>query len=594
MDVLFFAFANNKEEPLEFLRKEEEEIRELLTQGEKDGRYLLKIFPYADRAQLTQYLSEYQDSITLFHYSGHAERDRLITHEEISNSSGIAQILGQCPKLRWVVLNGCSTGDQVQQLFNPNTSEQLEVPRGVIATTAAINDRKAADFSIALYRGLKNDNDIETAYNLAKGEVQTQDSSIEFQESSSFSSSFSIDPGPIWAFFTREGFESAKEWKLPIHAQEAPVDESFEINTLLIDSLINSLAPFDRKVRNIKRDEEDNIKVDLADKRMDILNALPAPIAQQFRLLLMPQEKSSEITIERVQQLVITYRTTIELTFYILLSELWKFLETKKENNIPDSISSSLRSHFSRKAGDALRNDHFEIISTILQFLNEKGASWFVNELGEMKDAFTEGSEFHNATKDIMDISRKLETKDISNNEIPANCQSGERYLSTIISQLGFLAAYTMAAIRQINVLKPRQSNHARFSHSIVELVKLLGGLEVKNATLSSYFDTKSVIMIKKNALDNEEDTSQNHLPYLNLSPFVIDQNSFDEKFSDLTKIYFFNEFEKGSDIFFFRHIEIPDSEKLEVSQNSYPDVMEQFNAFSDKIFGQSQFSNNF
>ena len=145
MDVLFFAFANHQLNPLPSLKREADELFRLLSPGEMRQRYILYMDEFATREKIAYYLTQYKDQITLFHYSGHADRDALETEEESSQAAGIAQLLGQCPRLKLVVLNGCSTQGQLQLL------EAQGIP-AILATSAPVQDKKATDFSIRLYQ----------------------------------------------------------------------------------------------------------------------------------------------------------------------------------------------------------------------------------------------------------------------------------------------------------------------------------------------------------------------------------------------------------------------------------------------------------
>ena len=70
---------------------------------------------------------------------------------------------------------------------------------------------------------------------------------------------------------------------------------------------------------------------------MAILNSLPAPVADHLRKLMVPVDDENEgydkISLARLQQLALTYNTTMDLLVFTLLAQLW---ETKAKN--PDTI----------------------------------------------------------------------------------------------------------------------------------------------------------------------------------------------------------------------------------------------------------------
>ena len=75
---------------------------------------------------------------------------------------------------------------------------------------------------------------------------------------------------------------------------------------------------------------------------------------------------------------------------------------------------------------------------------------------------------------------------------------------------------------------------------------------------------------------------------YLNVSPFIIDQNSFDEK-AKLANLCVFQSFEKVPKAFTFRYIYKPLARPLVVrkSLDYYGIIADQFNAFYTLLFKQ-------
>jgi hypothetical protein len=75
---------------------------------------------------------------------------------------------------------------------------------------------------------------------------------------------------------------------------------------------------------------------------------------------------------------------------------------------------------------------------------------------------------------------------------------------------------------------------------------------------------------------------------FLNLSPFVIDENAFEDKATD-SKLYFFDRYEKAADVYVFKHIYKPDDPPLMVGkQENYAVVKDQFDAFAQLLFQKS------
>ena len=114
MDTLFLSFANQQHEILPTLQEEDDALYRLLAPRAQAQHFLLHRDSYVTLDKLPSYLTLYRDTLSIFLFSGHAGRDRLLLGGGgIANSDGVAQMLGQCPQLKLVMLNGCSTEGQV-------------------------------------------------------------------------------------------------------------------------------------------------------------------------------------------------------------------------------------------------------------------------------------------------------------------------------------------------------------------------------------------------------------------------------------------------------------------------------------------------
>ena len=109
MDVLFLAFSNSKLDRLPNLEKEEESIYRLLAPRALQQQFMLHRESYANISKVHEYLVLFRNNLSVFLFSGHAGKDKLLLDDEQALSGGIAQALGQCKKLKMVILNGCYT-----------------------------------------------------------------------------------------------------------------------------------------------------------------------------------------------------------------------------------------------------------------------------------------------------------------------------------------------------------------------------------------------------------------------------------------------------------------------------------------------------
>ena len=117
MDVIFLAFANDDNQPLSSLKDEYDGIYKTLSPNHLKQHYLLHRDTEASIESISHYLVQFRNHIRLFLYSGHAGEHRLVLDKGDARAEGIAQLLSQCPKLKLVFLNGCSTKGQVNALL---------------------------------------------------------------------------------------------------------------------------------------------------------------------------------------------------------------------------------------------------------------------------------------------------------------------------------------------------------------------------------------------------------------------------------------------------------------------------------------------
>jgi hypothetical protein len=114
--VLFFAFANDKDNYLENLKQEEREIRNALVQAHDSGLIEFLSIGSTTAKDIFDTFNRYRDRIAIFHYGGHAGGTQLALEDEPGSANGLAKLFAEAPKLQLVFLNGCSTKGQVDKL----------------------------------------------------------------------------------------------------------------------------------------------------------------------------------------------------------------------------------------------------------------------------------------------------------------------------------------------------------------------------------------------------------------------------------------------------------------------------------------------
>ena len=568
MDVLFFAFANNSQAPLASLEEEASEIFRILSPGELEQKYILVIEKYATREIISRNLGQYKDQLALFHYSGHAEGELLVSTEENTTSSGLAYLLGQCKNLKIAVLNGCSTRGQVTGLWNAG------VPN-VIGTYAPVGDAKAKNFSKRFYLAMGIGMSLQQAFEQAKGEVLTFDAQLEIPIHRGLNWAAKEETKEGWGLFCKPDKELELGWKLPAK-QILKATTGFETNIFLINTLMKNIAPFNRQVKNLIEAAMEGEEVDFADKRLAILNSLPAPIAEHLRKLLVPMGDSDQgydkIGNPRIQQLCNTFSATFGLLLFSLLSQLWEVKELNRGLEVPKNILDGIRNFFDNKQQEIF--PLFNLIADLSHFLQPM-EKIFIRDLDYL---VTVVPELQENVYYLDQIRVKAKAGQIENHEIAEICERTEKELANVLGKLSFFTRYTLTAVREINVVKFRHQTAATFRHSLVRLVKVMGGLEARNEDLAEFMDSSSILLVRK---DLEKSSC------LNVSPFIIDENAFDERGHEVSKIFFFHFHDIASNRYCFQYINKPEDPLLIVSPDKLQLVKAQLDAFAELFFGK-------
>lgn len=172
--LVLMAFSNpDANRPLRNLPREEREVRralDVLVDDQKlDATQTLWNAAWGD---VTEQLRKkrHRGRIRVFHYGGHADEATLMLTDEHGtpsawNMAGFLDYLAQQEGLELVVLNGCSTDAQIERLRKTRI-------KAVVATTCAIRDELAADFTIELYKELVAGRPLKAAFEAAKATLR--------------------------------------------------------------------------------------------------------------------------------------------------------------------------------------------------------------------------------------------------------------------------------------------------------------------------------------------------------------------------------------------------------------------------------------
>jgi tetratricopeptide (TPR) repeat protein len=222
--VIFFAFANDRADRARYLRNlpdEQRHVREAMEAAVEAG--LCEVVERAN-ATVDEILDmfqdpEYRDRVAVFHFGGHAGDAELLLESAggeatVAHAGGLARFLGEQRGLELVFLNGCSSRGQVQGLLDAG------VP-AVIATSQAIDDGVATEFSSRFYKALASGTPVRTAYAEAQGAVQMRRGDLARGTYRSFVPEVVAEDRWPWDLYVSPGAEERlARWSLPVAARD--------------------------------------------------------------------------------------------------------------------------------------------------------------------------------------------------------------------------------------------------------------------------------------------------------------------------------------------------------------------------------------
>ncbi len=206
--LIFLAFADYRttDDHLRELGAEQDGIVSALQRAKAAG--LCDIITLADAtvSKIQAVFNESQQSISIFHFAGHASGYELLLKEENIHAEAFARFLGRQSGLQLVFLNGCSTQRQVKAL------QENGVPL-VIATARSIEDGIACEFATYFYQQLGAGKSIAEAYQQYEYGHEIKNTSLRRLYSSK-TPALAIDRFP-WELYVKDGADAAKAWNLP-------------------------------------------------------------------------------------------------------------------------------------------------------------------------------------------------------------------------------------------------------------------------------------------------------------------------------------------------------------------------------------------
>lgn len=562
--VIYLAFANDKEHLLSSLEEEEKKIRELLAPREKERHFVVEHDSFATREVITDRLGDFQNDLVVFHYSGHADEKGFETAGEKTLSAGIATLLGKCPKLRLVVLNGCSTHDQVELLHQNGV-------KVVIATAAPVNDNSASAFGKALFRALADGKTFRQAFDTALGAAQTVNDSI------TESRSFKVRPedretaGPLWGIF---GEEDDLQKTLPA-APAAPA-EDFKPNQKILPAMIDAVHDYVEAIQKLKAEEQNpNFPVDnTTAKRREMIASLPFPLSEPLRSLLAEPSDEDEFVYykfspDRLRLLLTLFDNFMETVSFVAIATLWDAVSgtnDKKLKAIPAEEKKRIDTFLNLPSGKRKAEHFLPLLDGILSLLASEKVPCLMEELPAQKNLFQAESPVAKAVESLSNIKQKGDPAALDAAQVNFDCIEAEKQLATLLEPFGFLARYKMISVKSIDVFKNRSNPVAAYIHNVLRMVTGGANPDQPLRFNDGFYETKSVLLVLKESL--KESPIQPVTQFLNLTPFIIDEHAFVPDNSTQARLAFFDHRKDDKKDYLYREIiPLPEDELLSVAQ---------------------------
>jgi hypothetical protein len=530
----------------------------------------------------------YDNQVAIFHYGGHASGTHL--HLEGSDTStqkgyadGLAQLLGQQESLQLVFLNGCATKPQVELLLKNGV-------KAVIATSVPIQDNMAVEFAEQFYNALAGHSTIQRSFQIATAFVSSKYQGFSVQSYRGFDlrEEQSETRELPWGLYLRDGAESVLSWTLPERTSKSQVlktrfdyETRVDVNDILIDIICEDLAALNKDLD----DELSKEELDIPSIKREIVDSFPTPIGEQLRKLFtrsnnpgVPDDMEL-FTLARLEQLAMTYRTTVQFLSYAAMSQLWDERFKNQEFTISEDYIVDFNSFFAINAENARSFDFVKLVRTITDIFDDNKIPYFIDELNNVKIDIKKSPELYQAYVFMNNLNEALHDDRIEKDKVEALCMEAEQNLGIVLKECAFLVKYKLATIKNIEIIKKRHEK-ARFRHSQIMLNRALTvastGIAEIGVEFDNFTDNKCVLFLKTK--DNEVQD------YLNLTPFIIDENALNNDYS--SKLYLFNH--QDGDNYYYKFLNNANDPPLVINEDNQPEIQVQFERFKAEIFGKA------
>ncbi|MCY7350223.1 MAG: CHAT domain-containing protein [Cytophagaceae bacterium] len=568
MDTLLFCYANDRDRPLPELRQEDDGIDRLLDPGNSKNYFKKDRVSYATASVVAGKLLEYKDSLCLFHFSGHAGSTILRLEDIEARGVGIAQLLGRCPNLKLVFLNGCSTLNHIKLL----TKEGVKA--AIIATSTPVEDKVATQFSLLFYEELTRQYSVTEALDRAKMQLQVSvPTDIQPIRGALVDDTLPEISRNQWYFYAPG--DDATRWKLPTGVEVTQAE--YSPNGALRIALKKALGTYDPSLNEqFEAKKASNLSKAGLKSWLDeeVLRRLPYPLSEPLRKLLSPDIVDNKIlgvtsSRERLVNYTSLFESGVDLLVVALLAQVFDYLLRAHDEGTPldldEDLTKLLQSLMTAGWSGLEPLPLIGVLKRLRRFLKETKTELFVPDMEKLVQLFDEQDRFYDSVLFLHDLRRRLASP-AGVADIPALCKVGEDHLVKLCEQLGFWANYQLESYKNIRVIRffrraPEYQHERvvlRTSQSYRQDEKFF-----QEVALKELWECQSVLLVKiRRSPDGIEEPAR----FLNLSPLVVDQNAYRKSDNSVFDLYSFHSAEVPvSGQVQYKHIARPEDRLLGV-----------------------------
>lgn len=579
--IILLTFSNNMDDYLPNIVAEQKAIKQQLL-GFDDKNYLqIRDLQHATTEEIFYHINRYHNQVAIWHYGGHADGNSIQLETEIgvvqsANVKGIAGLLGTQKHLKLVFLNGCATQGQVKSLLKNGV-------KAVIATRVPISDNKAVKFAKQFYEAMANGSSIREAFTKSKAFIEASSATpikdIESTRGFVFDYDDNKEEKIAWGLYWQPESEAVLDWKLPTQfaydinfSSDKFHQSKSEINSTLVDTTVKALKSGEvvlqlvDKIKELRRRGDKKRKPTDAEKKDAIVRSFLAPISVHIRAL-FTETYSQQYDENRLKQLVITYRETMKLMAFTLLSDLWdkahqRQLAAQNALQLSDNQRLQIEAFFNLNEHTHSSFDYFQLVNALLQIGNQNKVEFYIDAFEKYKNGWATNEKLNTAHEHFQLMQTVLDD-DVSSRLIQPYCIATEYELTNVLCELNYLVHYKMAVVKNIEVQQIKNLPPASFKHIIVELDNNYNDVGEKDRSqeLDKPTDMESVLIYKNIISDN-----------LNLSPFVLDENALIREYN--SKVYFFSHLsDKGLHFYWIEN----ESDTIIINDDNYAYIQSQF-----------------